>query len=97
MGETGLRKQFDAVRIAAGVPWFRFNGWRHTAITRLAEAGVPIATIMQRSGHVTMKMSEHYTHISEQAHRFAITSANSYQRRPVVSIAATQLRHQMVG
>jgi integrase len=46
MGETGIRKQFDAVRQAAGLPWFPQNGWRHTAITRMAEAGIPIAIIM---------------------------------------------------
>lgn len=95
MSPTGLRKPFEAVRKAAGVPWFRLNGWRHTAITRLAEAGVPIATIMQRSGHVTHKMSDHYTHISEQAHRLAI--ANASRRMPVVSIDAARLRQQMAG
>lgn len=26
MGETGIRKQFEAVRKAAQVPWFRLNG-----------------------------------------------------------------------
>jgi hypothetical protein len=39
-------------------------------------------------------MSEHYTHISEQAHRLAITNAT---RRPVISIAAARTRSQMVG
>src|ERR1700761_4385020 len=34
MSETGIRKQFEAVRRAAEVPWFKQNGWRHTAITR---------------------------------------------------------------
>ena len=97
MCETGLRKPFLQVRAAAGVPWFCLNGWRHTAITRLAEAGVPIAVIMQRSGHVTAKMSEHYTHISEQAHRDMISAAGANMRRPVMSIAQTQLRHQMAG
>jgi integrase len=95
MSETGLRKQFEAVRKAAGVEWFPFNGWRHTAITRLAEAGVPIAMIMQRSGHVTTEMSDHYTHISEQAHRFTITAAT--QRGSVISIEAARTRAQMVG
>lgn len=95
MSETGMRKQFEAVRAAAGVPWFRLNGWRHTAITRLAEAGVPIATIMQRSGHVTVKMSEHYTHISAQAQRIAISGAMG--RKPVVSVKAAELHRQISG
>jgi integrase len=76
MGETGIRKQFEAVRKAAQVPWFRLNGWRHTAITRFAEAGVPIATIMARAGHCSPKMMAHYLHISMQAERMAMQSMN---------------------
>jgi integrase len=72
MGETGIRKQFEAVRDAAEVPWFNLNGWRHTAITRMAEAGIPIATIMARAGHCSPKMTAHYTHISMQAERMAM-------------------------
>jgi len=72
MGVTGIRKQFDAVRNAAGVPWFNLNGWRHTAITRMAEAGIPIATIMARAGHCSPKMTAHYTNISSYAERIAM-------------------------
>jgi len=72
MSETGMRKQFEAIREAAQVPWFHWNGWRHTAITRFAEAGVPIATIMARAGHCSPKMTAHYTHISMQAERLAM-------------------------
>ena len=80
MGETGIRKQFEAVRDAAGVPWFRLNGWRHTAITRMAEAGIPIATIMARAGHCSPKMTAHYTHISMQAERMAMQSMTHGRR-----------------
>lgn len=66
MGDTGLRRAFHMARAAAGVEWFCINGWRHTAITRRAEAGVPIALIMKRAGHSSPKMTEHYTHICEQ-------------------------------
>jgi integrase len=59
MGETGIRKQFEAVRDVAGLRWFQLNGWRHTAITRMAEAGIPIATIMARAGHCAPKMTQH--------------------------------------
>ena len=72
MGETGIRKQFEAVRDLAGLPDFQLNGWRHTSITRFAEAGIPIATIMARAGHCSPKMTAHYTHISEQAERMAM-------------------------
>jgi hypothetical protein len=83
MSSTGLRKPFEEVRLAAGLPWFKLNGMRHTAITRLAENGVAIAIIKARAGHMTDRMSEHYTHISEQAHRLAVTPM--HQRKSPVS------------
>jgi len=83
MSRTGLRREFNDVRKAAKVPWFCLNGMRHTAITRMAEAGIPIAIIMRRAGHMTQRMSAHYTHISEQAERSALGTMES--RKPVRS------------
>ncbi len=97
MSSTGLRKPFEEVRAAAQLPWFRLYDWRHTAVTRLAEAGVPPAVIDERSGHHTEKMREHYTHISEQAHRAMIAAAGASLRRPVLSINAQLLRQQMAS
>jgi integrase len=69
MSETGLRKAWDEVRVAAKLPSFRPYDTRHTAITRMAEEGIRIVVIMKRAGHVSARMSDHYTHISEQAER----------------------------
>jgi integrase len=96
MSETGMRKQFEAVRGAAGVPWFKFNGWRHTAITRMAEAGVPIATMMARVGHCAPKMTAHYTHISMQAERMAMASMAPAKKGPI-SIEAIRTRKALAG
>lgn len=82
MGETGIRKQFEAVRDAAGLSWFPWNGWRHTAITRMAEAGTHIAIIMARAGHCGPKMTAHYTHISEQAERIAMQRMSGRRATP---------------
>ena len=90
---TGLRKDFEAVRAKAGVPWFTINGLRHTAITRMAEQGVSIGIIMNRAGHMSPKMTAHYTHISEQAERMAMKQM--FGRRPVVSIQAPRRRRIM--
>jgi integrase len=72
IGETGVRQMFEEVRDAAGLQWFKLNGWRHTSITRMAEAGVAMQVIMARAGHTSPKMSQHYIHISEQAERIAL-------------------------
>lgn len=76
--ECLMRSGWEACRAAADVPWLRVYDLRHTAITRLAEAGTPIQVIMDMAGHVSQKMQMHYTHVSMQAKRLAIniTSLN---------------------
>jgi integrase len=65
----GLRKPWEEIRTAAGLDWLRPYDLRHTAITRMAEAGVPIQVIMSFAGHMSPKMQLHYTSISMAAKR----------------------------
>ncbi len=64
MSDSGLKKRWNAVRQAAGLSWLRPYDLRHTAITRMAEAGVPVQVIMSFAGHMTLRMQQHYTTIS---------------------------------
>jgi integrase len=75
MSNSGIKKPWDEVRKAAGVPHFMPHDTRHTAITRLAEAGTPIPVIMSMAGHISRRMLLHYTHVSDQAKRMAIEAA----------------------
>ena len=74
------------------MPWLRVHDLRHTAITRMAEAGVPIATIMSCAGHVSRKMTDHYTNVGEAAKRKAIMQA--FDRKPATR---QRLRLAMAG
>jgi integrase len=77
---------WSQIRLASGLLGFQPSHLRHTAITRMAEAGTPIPVIMSMSGHVTRKMLEHYTWISEQAKREAIKAVaekTTYQKPPI--------------
>jgi integrase len=74
MSDSGLKKRWDDVRVAAGLPWLRPYDLRHTAITRLAEEGVAIPTILSFAGHISTKMQQHYTTISMTAKRKAMAS-----------------------
>lgn len=65
--DTGLK----AACAAAGVPYGRtvpggvtFHTIRHSAITYLAELGVPEALRKDASGHATFAMVQHYTHLA---------------------------------
>jgi len=69
MTETGLRKRWDEVRKAAGLPTLRMYDLRHTGITRMAEAGVPMPVAMSFAGHITQKMQQHYIAISMASQR----------------------------
>jgi integrase len=79
MTVSGLKRPWSAVRAASGLTWFRPYDPRHTGITRLAEAGVPIAVIKDRAGHITDKMSAHYTHVSESVQRQWMMHAGGYR------------------
>ena len=57
---------------AAGLKGFRFHDLRHTAITELAEAGAPDATVMAIAGHMSRRMLEHYSHVRMKAKREAV-------------------------
>jgi integrase len=75
MSNSGIKKTWNALRVAAGVPWLRIHDLRHTAITRLAEAGVPLPVILSMAGHVSQRMQQHYTAVSDVAKQRAVVAA----------------------
>ena len=75
MSNSGIKKAWDQVRKAADLPWLRIHDLRHTAITRMAEAGVPIPVILSMAGHISTRMQQHYTSVSEFAKRRAVEAA----------------------
>ncbi len=55
----------------------RFHDLRHQAITELAEAGAPDATLMAVAGHLSRQMLEHYSHVRMAAKREALDKLSS--------------------
>jgi integrase len=88
MTGSGIKKSWEEVQQATGLLWFNPYGTRHTAITRLAEAGVAVDTIMSMAGHVSERMRRHYTHISDQAKIHALRQAQNVQAGKPVQQAA---------
>jgi len=85
MSESGISKQWQEVRDATGLSWFRMYDTRHTGLTRMAEAGVAEAVRSAFSGHQGRRMREHYEHICEQAKRQAV--AKAFPRRTPIKIS----------
>lgn len=69
MSESGLKKPWDELRRAAGLPNLRLYDLRHTGITRMAEAGVPLPVAMTFAGHMTLRSQQHYQAVCMAAQR----------------------------
>lgn len=92
MSEWGIHTLWLEVQQETGLPWFTQKHTRHTGITRFAEAGVPIAVIQDLAGHMSAKMTKHYTQISNQARQKAIMAVyegrmyEEPERKPVQNV-----------
>src|SRR5204862_2451759 len=64
---TSWRSAWRSLRGAAGLPKVRFHDGRHTALTRLAEAGQPDWVIQAQIGHVSPQMMKTYSHVRRKA------------------------------
>jgi len=57
----------------------RFHDLRHTACTRMLEAGIPfpvVASVMGWSASTTIRMAKRYGHIGQEAHKQAVAVLN---------------------
>jgi integrase len=61
------RSAWRSLRHAAGLDHVRFHDGRHTALTRLCEAGQPDWVIQAQMGHVSPAMMKTYSHIRRKA------------------------------
>jgi len=68
---VNIRKAWEAVRDAAGVS-IRIHDLRHSACTKMAEAGVSEFGMMAIMGHVSRAMLERYSHVRMDAKRVAV-------------------------
>ncbi|MCH7518290.1 MAG: site-specific integrase [Candidatus Dadabacteria bacterium] len=63
----------------AGIKGFRFHDLRHTAATRMVEAGVPLFTVGQILGHSNPKTTMRYAH-PDQSLKDGLEALASYNR-----------------
>lgn len=68
---TDMSSAWEALRKLAGVQC-RLHDLRHTAATKMAEAGVPESTMLALMGHMSRAMLERYSHIRMAAKRDAV-------------------------
>jgi integrase len=80
---TGIRKGFIAACREAGIKNFRFHDLRHTAGTRLADAGADAFTIKEILGHGSIQTSAIYVHATDQGKRRAVEALALYSSQKV--------------
>jgi len=73
---TDITGAWDALRERAEVQC-RLHDLRHTAATKMAEAGVPESTMLALMGHMSRAMMERYSHIRMAAKREAVEALST--------------------
>ena len=73
---TWLQREFKQACRMAGIDDMRFHDLRHTAATRLVEAGIPLHAVAELLGHSSVRMTERYSHPQESVIKAAEILAN---------------------
>jgi len=75
---TEFKRAWEATCQEAGIEDLHFHDLRHTAATRMAEAGTDAFTIAAILGHSTIQMSARYTHATDRGKRQAVENLGRY-------------------
>lgn len=81
---TEIKRAWASSCAEAGISNLRFHDLRHTAATRMAEAGTDAFTLASILGHSTIQMSARYTHATDQGKRAAIEKLSRYGRNVTI-------------
>ena len=69
-----IKRSFRRAVNIANIKDFRFHDLRHTAATRMADAGADAFTLMKILGHSDIRMTSRYTHATDAALHRAVTN-----------------------
>lgn len=67
-----IKRPFGLACDAAKVKDLRFHDLRHTAATRMADAGINVVVIAEILGHGDIRTTKRYSHAMEEAKREAV-------------------------
>lgn len=71
---TGIRRSFGRAVEEAGIKDFRFHDLRHTAATRMADAGADAFTLATILGHSDIRITARYAHATDSAIHNAVAN-----------------------
>jgi len=77
-----VRKSHEAAVLRAGIaPHFRLYDLRHTALTRMAMAGIDLSTLRELAGHANIQMTMRYLHPTSNTKRLRCKCSRSTEVR----------------
>jgi integrase len=80
-----VKKSFNTVRKAAGLPDVRFHDLRHTCATRLFQSHMPIAEVARILGHSSISTTYRYTNADSQTQQRAADLLNAFNDAPMIA------------
>jgi integrase len=86
-----LKTAWASLCRTAKIEGFRFHDCRHTAITRMVEAGMPSAQIMKISGHTQMTTFQRYVNPNDDAVRQAAMRLHEHNMQNGAQQTASEL------
>jgi integrase len=86
---TTIKTVWASIRTEAGLTC-RLHDLRHTAATKMAEAGAPESTMLAIMGHMSRSMLERYSHIRMAAKREAVEALGFGPKKPSKSEGVLQ-------
>jgi integrase len=81
-----IRRAFNEIKEAAGLPWLQPRNFRNQVITRLFENGEPDETVRAIAGHNSIRMSQHYSKIRIEAKADALNNLGVPEKKPVRAV-----------
>jgi integrase len=85
-----VKRAFNGACVDAGIEDFRFHDLRHTAGTRLADAGADAFTIAEILGHATLQMTKRYTHATDERKRKAVEALSNLPKKIVTRLSQSK-------
>jgi len=93
-----IKRSFRRAVNEAEIKDFRFHDLRHTAATRMADAGADAFTLMKILGHSDIRMTSRYTHATDTALRRAVENLDETgEKSDFGNVLVTKQKRQPLG
>lgn len=73
-----IHRPWDTVRKAAGLPDVRIHDLRHSMASNMVNSGQSLFLVSKVLGHTTLRMTERYSHLSQETLLAAVDAAASH-------------------